>query len=416
MLRIFRVEAQRLDYYLDVTESGSDRAFRERDGFWRTSRSRGEPGESVDGAQLRAVMMGTDPATSTPLNPLQHRVRYCALDATFAAPKSVSLLHALGDAAVQQAVEIGHRESVHDAMNFVDRHIITVRLKEQGIRRSRLARTPPQAVFEHRTSRSADPHLHSHVLVPNVATADGSRWSAVSSGPFLFHSGLIGALYRASLRRRLSLALGTRWRETRPGWYDIDGLSGPMLWAFSRRSAEILSERTQSGFVSPRATMLSATLTRSARADDVCYEELRADWQARAFREGISRGRFTELIGRDQPTDQERYASITSAFAPFADPQRRATVAQVLRTVADHARDGFFVREVESAVVEAVASKIIKDPTELWPFGPRGDRRSVELSRGFDVRRSPRQLHIDVMAGEPNWFVDRRLEPDMIAR
>jgi conjugative relaxase-like TrwC/TraI family protein len=40
------------------------------------------------------------------------------------------------------------------------------------------------AAFRHRTSRAGDPHLHTHVLVPNlVFSPQDERWSALDARP-----------------------------------------------------------------------------------------------------------------------------------------------------------------------------------------------------------------------------------------
>ena len=37
------------------------------------------------------------------------------------------------------------------------------------------------AAFRHRTSRNGDPHLHTHVLVPNMVLAEDGKWATLDA-------------------------------------------------------------------------------------------------------------------------------------------------------------------------------------------------------------------------------------------
>jgi conjugative relaxase-like TrwC/TraI family protein len=371
MLRLYKVEPQRLDYYLTVTATESVSPFFESDGYWL---GKGKVSGPVARNQLVEVVLGRDHATGGSLNPYQSRVRFCAFDATFAAPKTVSVLHALGDPEVRSAIEMSHRRSVQEVMQFVARRLIVVSRGQGDDRILMRGSSLPQAVFEHRTSRSLDPHLHSHVLVPNVATADGKRWSALDARPIFVHAALLGSLYRASLRRQLSIAAGVCWREIRPGWYDVVGLSPPMIRLFSHRSSEIFAEMTRQGYTSSKAAAITSARLRVQRDLTLGYDELRARWQQRAFRAGISPSRLQEMTGGRQPEAEEHARRQSDAIR--ANARHGQTVSGMLRGVADQLREGVNVRDVETDIDHAVQSGAIVAPTDLWPFGPRGSHRS----------------------------------------
>ena len=99
---------------------------------------------------------------------------------TFSPPKTVSVLWALGDEAASAAVLDAHEAAVGAAMAFLEDHAAFTRRGRGGLLQvdteGLLA-----AAFVHRTSRSADPQLHTHVLVANkVRTRDG-QWLSLDA-------------------------------------------------------------------------------------------------------------------------------------------------------------------------------------------------------------------------------------------
>ena len=64
------------------------------------------------------------------------------------------------------------------------------------------------AAYPHRTSRAQDPHLHTHVVVANVAQIPDERWRALDGVAALqTHRLAAGYLYQAHLRSELSRQL-----------------------------------------------------------------------------------------------------------------------------------------------------------------------------------------------------------------
>ena len=70
--------------------------------------------------------------------------------------------------------------------------------------------------YQHETSRAGDPHLHTHVIVPNrQARADGQLVSI--DGTSLYHEAkAAGVIYQATLRRELHQSLGFEWLPVDP--------------------------------------------------------------------------------------------------------------------------------------------------------------------------------------------------------
>ena len=80
------------------------------------------------------------------------------------------------------------------------------------------------AAFRHRTSRNGDPHLHTHVLVPNMVLGDDDRWATLDGRWLYTAAKTIGYLYEAQLRHNLTEALGVEWGAVLNGIADVDDI------------------------------------------------------------------------------------------------------------------------------------------------------------------------------------------------
>jgi conjugative relaxase-like TrwC/TraI family protein len=95
-------------------------------------------------------------------------------DLTFSAPKSVSVVFALGDRNARGAVRDAHDGAAREAIAYLEVSAAAVRRGHGG------ARVEPAsgligAAFWHRTSRVGDPQLHTHVLVANLGRGPDGR-------------------------------------------------------------------------------------------------------------------------------------------------------------------------------------------------------------------------------------------------
>ena len=110
-------------------------------------------------------------------------------DLTFCAPKSVSLIRALrGDDVVDKAIADAHATALAEAMEYLAAHAGYTRVHNPLTGEKDLVRLPGLVAiaYQHETSRCGDPHLHTHVIVPNrQARADGQLVSI--DGTSLYH-------------------------------------------------------------------------------------------------------------------------------------------------------------------------------------------------------------------------------------
>lgn len=150
---------------------------------------------------IRAVH-GCDPRTRERLRPEHGRTKVAAFDLTFSAPKSVSVLFAIGDEAMSAALLDAHERAVAEAFAYVEREACFTRRGRNGAFRVR-GEGFVAAAYRHRLSRAGDPQLHTHVVAANMTRADG-RWTSLEAHGLYEHKSAAGAVHRGVLRRRFA--------------------------------------------------------------------------------------------------------------------------------------------------------------------------------------------------------------------
>jgi conjugative relaxase-like TrwC/TraI family protein len=172
-----------------------------------------------------ALMRGRHPLDDSVLRQIGSCSTVAALDLTFSAPKSVSVLFAIADEHVSAAVVDAHERAVDAALTYLEReacwtrrgHAGAVRLRGDGL---------VAAAYRHRMSRAGDPQLHTHVVVANMTRAEG-KYTALDAHPLYEHKSPAGAVYSRSTasRRRCcgtSRSDGRRLRSAPPSWQRLD--------------------------------------------------------------------------------------------------------------------------------------------------------------------------------------------------
>ena len=230
MLGIHGVGRDKADYYLSDLAGELPVA---GPGLWAGTAAVGL-GLAGSGRTRRLPAPAPGPAPGTGMGLGSGRVSVAAFDLTFSAPKSASVLFALGGPHVADAVVAAHRHAVAGSLSYLEQHGITA-LRRAGAERAVLATSGAVAAeFTHGVSRNGDPHLHSHVVLANLVHAVDGQWTACDRRGIDAHRVAASAVYEAHLRAGLSATLGVRWRAgdlSRPG--DVDGVGPELLAAFS---------------------------------------------------------------------------------------------------------------------------------------------------------------------------------------
>jgi conjugative relaxase-like TrwC/TraI family protein len=235
----------------------------------------------VSADDLANVLDGLHPTTGQQLWPARSARRLPGWDLTFSAPKSVSLLYALGTPAVRETVVAGHEIALGRVFAYLEREAGFVRRGHGGTQLEAGAGLVG-AAFRHRNSRTGDPQLHTHVLMANLVATQDAGWRAVWSRAFYRHARTASSLYRATLRDILTQQLGVSWRVRRHGMHEIAGIPPAVLKAFSRRRTDIEAELERHGASNAKAAGIATLTTRQVKADPVTGQDLPAQWRSRA--------------------------------------------------------------------------------------------------------------------------------------
>jgi conjugative relaxase-like TrwC/TraI family protein len=165
-------------------------------------------------------------------------------DLTCCAPKGASLLRALlTDDVVGKAIATAHTAALAEAMEYLAAHAGYTRVHNPRTGEKDLVKLPglTAIAYQHETSRCGDPHLHTHVIVPNrQARADGQMVSI--DGTSLYHEArAAGVIYQATLRRELHHSMGFEWVPVDPstGMAELAGVDRDTITAWSRRSSQL---------------------------------------------------------------------------------------------------------------------------------------------------------------------------------
>jgi conjugative relaxase-like TrwC/TraI family protein len=337
-------------------------------------------GAPVSAAQLVALMEGRDPRGGEFLRRAGADGRRAAgIDMTFSAPKSVSVLWAVGSRAQRVGIEDAHARAVSRALAHLRSEVPIVRRGAGGAAVER-ARDVIAAEYRHTTARGVaageppDPQLHSHVLVTGVVRLDGEV-AAVSSRPIFRSARELGAFYRAALADELraqgySIDAGTG-RDAR--YFELHGVPAQVRDTLSGRSREVwlAAERFRAryGRAPERGELRNVKLENRRAKTPQTRADLDRAWRNTAARTGLDRAEAERLqlpgkrgwIHREHDTafEPRLEAALTAHAATFSEPELRASA-------------------LEQAVGEPAPERIAERIGELRRSG-----RVVDLQEGY---------------------------------
>jgi conjugative relaxase-like TrwC/TraI family protein len=198
-------------------------------------------------------------ADGTTVKPVEHRAGW---DATFSAPKSVSLTALVGG---DERVREAHRQAVTTALTELERYT------QARIGGNHAAETTGKfiaAKFEHDTARPVDgyaaPQLHTHAVIFNMTEREDGSTRALQERGFFDTQQFATAVYQAELTYQLR-NLGYQIEAGKSGAPEIKGYSREYLDASSPRRQQIEEAIAKSGFSGPEAAQIAAHNTRDKK-------------------------------------------------------------------------------------------------------------------------------------------------------
>jgi conjugative relaxase-like TrwC/TraI family protein len=204
---------------------------------------------------------------------VEHRAGW---DATFSAPKSVSLTALVGG---DDRVRVAHRESVRSALSELERY---TQARIGNIRAPETTGKFAAATFEHDTARPVEgyaaPQLHTHAVIFNVTVRDTGRENgqtrALQPQALFASQSYATNVYRSELAVRLK-DLGYTIERGEFGQPEIKGYTKEYLEANSLRREQVKDHLRASGLDGPAAAQVAAHRTRDSKELKTPEEVLR---------------------------------------------------------------------------------------------------------------------------------------------
>ena len=194
----------------------------------------------------------------------EHRAGW---DATFSAPKSVSLTALVGgDDRVREA----HRESVRAALQELERY---TQARIGNVHAPETTEKFIVATFEHDTARPVDgyaaPQLHTHAVIFNMTEREnglenGKQMRALQPHEMFVSQRYATAVYRSELALRLE-KLGYELERGKHGQPEIKGYTKEYLEASSPRREQIKDHLREQGIDGAAAAQIAAHHTRDRK-------------------------------------------------------------------------------------------------------------------------------------------------------
>lgn len=243
---------------------------------------------------------------------MEHRA---AWDATFSAPKSVSLTALVGgDETVRQV----HRDSVKVALNEMEKFV------QARMGGNRLPETTGKWIatsFEHDSARPvngyAAPQLHTHVVFFNLTETKNGEARALQPHELYRSQQYATAIYRSELALRLK-GQGYEIERGKSGQPEIVGYTRAYLDASSPRSQQIQAYLEQQGVKGAGAAQIAAHQTRDDKLPTITHSEMQRMHKEMADRFGnqpeqVIRAAHSHEVERNVPNRQHLESALTYA-------------------------------------------------------------------------------------------------------
>ena len=243
-------------------------------------------GATISDEAFERVAGNHHAATGEQLTERMAAARRAGYDATFNAPKSVSIQAFIGgDARLVAAHEAAVKEALRELETFAC-HQDGRGINKRYVTSGKIA----AGVFRHGESRALDTHLHSHAFVFNVVqSGSSSRLLALESSNIFERARYLTEVYRNALAREVQ-KLGYEVQRREHG-FELAGISPSLLERFSKRAKE------RDAAISVREAELGRELTRDEIA--VLVRENRAKKQYELTPEDLRQRQFAQVTDNE---------------------------------------------------------------------------------------------------------------------
>ena len=282
---------------------------------------------------------------------VEHRAGW---DATFSAPKSVSITALVGgDDRVREA----HRESVRVALGELEQY---TQARIGNVHAPETTGKFAAATFEHDTARPVDgyaaPQLHTHAVIFNVTERDNGQTRALQPHELFTSQRYATAVYRSELALHLE-KLGYEVERGQHGQPEIKGYTQEYLEASSPRREQIKEHLREQGIDGAAAAQIAAHHTRDHK-ELLSREEVLHRHRELAAQFG---NQADKVVAQAQQHEQSK----------MHDPQSKAQ--QAVTWARDHVFERSAVQDRRAILESALARGM-------------GETTHTEISKEFDRR------------------------------
>ncbi|WP_406684318.1 relaxase domain-containing protein [Seonamhaeicola sp. MEBiC1930] len=292
MIRMFQssTSAQAKDYFKDaLAKADYYLEDQEVNGQFngRIAKRLGLEGQTVDRAAFEKLCDNINPKDGGSLTPRTVANRRVGYDISFHCPKSVSILHALGE---DKQVLSAFEQSVHETMLEMQEDMQT-RVRSQGQNEDRDTKELLWTNFVHQTARpvdghSPDPHLHCHCFAFNVTYDEvegmykaGQFHNIKRDMPY----------YQARFHKRLAdkfSDMGYGIRKTKNG-FELSVIPQKAIDHFSKRTNLIGQVAKEKGITNLKELDQLGAKTRAKKQKNLTMPELQNKWRDQLHEAGI---------------------------------------------------------------------------------------------------------------------------------
>jgi conjugative relaxase-like TrwC/TraI family protein len=380
MVGVTKIGRANANYWIEAVAEGGDDYYTkpgEAPGEWmgELAAELGLSGE-VDRDAYVALLAGKHPVTGDVLVARPKARKYIdadgrerrldpilGYDIRFAAPKSVSLLYAVGSPEVRAAILRAHDNAVAQAAGYLERTACFVQRGKGGV-----SIEPGSGFlsmgFRHRSSRAGDPALHTHLVTANMtrAASDG-RWLSLANprrqSPLLREAKAAGYVYQAALRAEATRELGAEWGPVVNGYADLVAIGRPEIDHFSQRRKEIVAEMAEHGTSSAAAAEVAAYRTRDAKDYAVNPDTQRSEWLSRAEEFDLTPDSIDRMLAKARRREPRAVtvADVDAALADLEAHHSHFDRRDLLSALANQLREGADAKGLEAAVASLVGSE-----------------------------------------------------------
>ncbi|MEM6359387.1 MAG: MobF family relaxase [Bacteroidota bacterium] len=305
----------------------------------------------VQAEQLYALADNRHPETGKAITPGGNRPnRRVGYDINFHCPKSVSVLHALGN---DNRILDAFQDSVDATMQDMEADMQT-RVRVKGQYKDRETGNMVWARFTHQTARPTkeappDPHLHAHCYAFNITfDKEENRFKA---GQFVTLK-KDGMYYQALFHKRLAdklQAMGYTIRKTKSA-FEVEEVSKEAIALFSKRTNHIGQVAKEKGITKKSELDKLGAYTRAAKQKGLTMPDLRKHWRSQLKPNPVRKGQG----GKGAPTKTPQQCVTHAIHHTF----ERLSVINERKLKQEALRHGLGSREV---TIEALDKQFTED-------------------------------------------------------